>query len=296
VPKVSVIIPAYNAAKHVRRTLESVFNQTYRDFEVIVVDDGSTDGTVDILKSYGDRVRWTIQQHQGQAYAINCGVGMAHGEYIAYFDADDLMMPTKLQVQADYLDAHPDVDVVYTDLYETSQQGERKLSRYAPLDPFALLQTCCVCRITIMHRRDCVEKVGIFDGTLTGTDDWDMWVRMSERCTMVHIGQTLSEYLIHGENISRQRARALDHCRHARWRILCKAYQRRGRPLWLRLMVLSAWAHWKAGRIPFIGERFPRIWVAVGRAQGIAERALLRWMAAPPRSEEGQRALPNGTA
>ncbi len=281
-PKVSVIIPAYNAAKFICQTLDCVLSQTYRDFEVVVVDDGSTDDTVDVLKTYGDRIRWTVQKHQGQAYAINCGIGMARGEYLAYFDSDDMMSPTKLEVQADFLDAHPEVDVVYTDMYVTSPQGETTLKKYAPLDPFCLLQDSCISRITIMHRRACLEKVGPFDGTITGSDDWDMWVRMSECCNMAYIDQGLSEYVLRSESTSYRRANGLDHCRHARWWILRKACQRRGNPFWLRAMTFSAWAYWRVGRVPFFRGRFPRCWMGAARIQWSIERLLLGWMAKPP--------------
>ncbi|MEN6451590.1 MAG: glycosyltransferase [Thermoguttaceae bacterium] len=286
-PKVSVIIPAYNASKTIRHTLKSVFDQTYRDFEVVVVDDGSTDDTVEILKSYGDRVRWAIQKHQGQAFAINTAIGLATGEYLAYFDSDDLMLPTKLEVQAGYLDAHPDVDVVYGDMYVTSPQGERTLLKYSPLDPFYLLQSCCVSRITIMHRRGCLDKTGLFDGTITGSDDWDMWVRMSECCNMAYIDGGLSEYVLHGGNISFRRTNQLSHCRRMRWQVLLRTCRRRGYPLWLRAMMFSAWAYWMVGRVPYFGKRFPYFWAGLTRIQRLGERLLLRGVSGSRKPPEG---------
>ena len=275
--KVSVIIPAYNAAKFIRETLDCIFAQTYPDFEIIVVDDGSTDGTVDILKSYGDRVRWTVQNHEGQAYALNRGIGMATGEYLAYFDADDIMLPTKLEVQARYLDEHPEVDVVYSNMLQTEPGEGTRLIQYSRIDPFLLLQTCRVSRITIVQRRACVERIGLFNGKITGTDDWDMWVRMSERCRMAFIDQALSEYRIHGENISRRRRKPQNHVRYARLVIVSGACARRGKPLWLRMMVLSATIGWIVGKLPIVGERF-----VLDRVQLLAERLLLRWAASDP--------------
>jgi glycosyltransferase involved in cell wall biosynthesis len=295
--KVSVIIPAYNVARHIRGTLDTVFGQTYRDFEIIVVDDGSTDETVAILKSYGDRVRWAVQQHQGQAYALNRGVGMAQGEYLAYFDADDIMSSTKLEKQVRYLDEHPDVDVVYTDMRVTRANGESYVKQYRPVDPFFLLQYCCISRITVMHRRACLERLGPFDGSITGSDDWDMWVRMSECCRMAHIGEALSEYRLHGENISFRRKNQLNHVRRMRWEIVRRACQRRGRPFWLRAMVLSARSYLLVGSIPFISARFPRLWGAGDRLQRAFERLALGWMASPPQPLDelhgGQASLPD---
>jgi len=284
--KVSVIIPAYNAARYLPSTLDSVLGQTYRDFEVIVVDDGSTDETVEVLRSYGNRLCFAVQEHQGQAFAINRGIRMAKGEYLAYFDADDLMIPTKLEVQAGYLDQHPEVDVVYTDMYCTTPNSGTMLVKYQPLDPFRLLQRCCVCRITVMHRRACLEEVGLFNEQLTGSDDWDMWVRMSERCRMAHIDQALSEYRIHGANISFTRPKRMDHCRWARLVILQGACRRRGSPFWLRVMVFHAKVQWLVGKVPLLGERFPRLWALADRLQATYERVFLRWMARPPRPDQ----------
>ena len=280
--KVSVIIPAYNAAKHIQRTLDTVFNQTYRDFEVVVVDDGSTDITVDILKTYGERIRWAVQGHQGQAYAINRAIDMSRGEYLAYCDADDIMSPTKLEVQASYLDAHPDVDFVYTDMRITSHRGIDIVKKYKPLDPFFLLQLCCVSRITVMHRRCCLDRTGPFDGAITGSDDWDMWIRMSECCRMAYIDQALSEYRLHGENISFRRTNQLSHVRRMRWEVVRRACTRRGSPFWLRAMVASARVYLVIGSVPYFGKRFPRMWAAADRLQRLLERLLLGWMAEPP--------------
>jgi glycosyltransferase involved in cell wall biosynthesis len=285
-PKVSVIIPTYNASKYLRETLDSVLAQTYQDFEVVVVDDGSTDGTVEILKSYGDRIRWTVQEHQGQAYALNRGLQIAKGEYFAYFDADDLMRPTKLEVQARYLDEHPDVDLVYGDRYCIEAGRAPVLSKSRPLDPFFLLQYDYVPRLTVMCRRSSQEKVGPFNGEITGSDDWDMWVRMSEQCRMAYLEGALVEYRIHGGNISFTRPKRLNHYRWTHLRILQDACRRRGKPFWLRVMVFNAWVQWELGKVPVLGERFPRFWGRLDRVQGIAERLCLRWMAGLPAQKQ----------
>jgi glycosyltransferase involved in cell wall biosynthesis len=284
--KVSVIIPAYNAANTVRATLDSVLGQTYRDFEVIVMDDGSTDGTVDILRTYGDSIRWAVQKHQGQAYAINGAIGMATGEYLVYMDADDRMLPTKLEVQTRYLDEHPDVDLVYTDFYHTVVGEGTTYIKYRPLDAFYLLQFCCVCRVTVMHRRACLDKLGLFCGEVTGSDDWDMWVRMSEQYRMVYLDQALSEVCYHNTNIKFLRKKPQDHARRMRWEIVRRAYRRRGKPFWLGVMALSAGAKWQLGRIPFFGERFARFWKLSDRIQWFGERVLLGWMATPVQPPE----------
>ncbi len=247
------------------------------------MDDGSTDGTVDILKSYDDRIRWAVQEHQGQAFALNRAVGMAQGEYFAYFDADDFMFSTKLEVQTHYLDEHPEVDVVYSaDKYQSELQLRNLRKRSNPLDSFYLLQHCFILRITVMHRRDCLREVGLFNGRVSGSDDWDMWVRMSERYRMDYIDQVLSEYRIHGKNISHTRPKRLNHYRRVRLLILRDACARRGSPFWLRMMVLSQTVFWLVGKLPILGECSERLWSGAARVQRRVERLLLGWMATDP--------------
>jgi glycosyltransferase involved in cell wall biosynthesis len=213
---------------------------------------------------------------------------MANGEYVAYLDADDVMLPTKLEVQATYLDEHLEVDVVYSDMYQVTPGQGAVLIKYQRLDPFRLLQRCCVSRITVMHRRVCLEKTGLFNEQLTGSDDWDMWVRMSEVCRMAHIDQALSEYRIHGCNTSLTRPKRLDHYRWSRVMILRNAYVRRGRPLWLGVMLLSARVMWLIGKVPFLGKGFPCMWSLAERIQGFFELVLVRVITSywpPMRSE-----------
>jgi glycosyltransferase involved in cell wall biosynthesis len=275
-PKVSVIVPAYNAAGFIGETLDSVLNQTFEDFEIVVVDDGSTDETLGVVKSYGRRVRWAVQNHGGQARAINRGIQIAQGEYFAYLDADDLFRPRKLDVQTRYLDEHSQIDVVYTDQYYTTPKGGTVLVKSQPIDGFRLLQYCYISRITVMHRRACLDRVGPFNEQVTGSDDWDMWVRMSECCRMAYIDEALSEYRIHGRNTSFIRPRALDHYRRTRLIIRNNACERRGYPFWLRMMAWNARSQVCLGKLPLVGERFPRLWAALDRVQSSMERIVLR--------------------
>src|SRR5512143_4014499 len=113
-PLVSVVMPVYNGARYLRQALESALNQTYRPLEIIVVDDGSTDETSAILAEFGSRIRAIRQKNPGSAAARNAALQAAHGEIIAFLDADDLWLPQKLEVQVAYLRAHPDVELVAT--------------------------------------------------------------------------------------------------------------------------------------------------------------------------------------
>ncbi|MFI5071937.1 MAG: glycosyltransferase family 2 protein [Terriglobales bacterium] len=119
---VSVIIPAYNATKFLADSIRSVLAQTYRNLEIIVVDDGSTDTTAQVTRSFGDEVRYIHKPNGGQASALNLGIRHAHGEYIAFQDADDVWLPDKLERQCQHLDANPQFGMVCTDLSEVDEE------------------------------------------------------------------------------------------------------------------------------------------------------------------------------
>jgi glycosyltransferase involved in cell wall biosynthesis len=120
---VSVVIPSYNSAHHISETLESVFSQSYRPHEIIVVDDGSTDDTRAVLEKYSDRIIYVYQKNAGEPAARNTGIRRASGEFIAFLDADDLWLPNKLTLQMDYFEKHPEVDLVYTDMKQFNENG-----------------------------------------------------------------------------------------------------------------------------------------------------------------------------
>ena len=113
-PRVSVVVPTYNCARFLGRTIDSALRQTYRDFEIIVVDDGSTDGTQALIAAYEESVRYVYQTNQGASAARNAALSRASGEFIAYLDADDLWRPDKVIRQVEFLDAHSTCGFVHT--------------------------------------------------------------------------------------------------------------------------------------------------------------------------------------
>ena len=114
-PIVSVIIPAYNAERFIPQAIQSVLEQTYQSYEIIVVDDGSTDKTKDILKEFEDKVCCIYQENQGPSAARNAGIKISQGRYICFLDADDIWTPDKLEVQVEFLECHPDISLVFSD-------------------------------------------------------------------------------------------------------------------------------------------------------------------------------------
>src|SRR5262249_46275201 len=123
-PKVSVVMPVYNGERFLRESLESVFAQTFQDFEMLCVDDGSTDRSASILQQYGPRIRVVRQENAGQSAARNAGVALAQGRYIAFLDQDDLWYPSKLMSQVAAIEANPHAVLVHCDFDRIDENGQ----------------------------------------------------------------------------------------------------------------------------------------------------------------------------
>lgn len=185
-PNVSVVIPAYNASRFVGEAIRSVLAQTYEDFEVIVVDDGSTDGTCDVVNGFHDeRLRYTYQENQGPSAARNTGVQLSRGEYIAFLDADDLWSPPMLEACLAFLNDNPATDVVSVRSRHIGPDGEPlgvtlPMTEVGGPDLFEyLVLGGGIHTSSAVIRRDCLQAVGLWDESLHGNTDWDLWLRMA---------------------------------------------------------------------------------------------------------------------
>ena len=275
--KVSVIIPVYNGAKFIKNAIDSVIGQTNQNFEIIVIDDGSIDNTPNILKGYGDKIKYNTQENKGQASAINKGLKMSEGEYIAYLDSDDMYYPEKLEEQLQYFHNHPDVSLVYSDRYHIDSSAKNiSLVQSRQLDHFLFLQENRLSRSSVMHRRKCLDEVGVFDNCISGSDDWDMWIRMSEKYKFGYINKPLIKYRIHENNLSQTRPNRLNHNRWTRMKIIQKCYYRRGKPFGLKLMLIRAKFIWIIGKIPILGKRCRFCWAGLERIFELLERAFIK--------------------
>lgn len=195
-PKVvSVIIPVYNCARFVAEAVQSALNQDYDAKEIIVVNDGSTDDTIDVLRSFGDKIRLIDQKNGGPPKARNAGLRAARGEYIAFLDADDIWSPGKLTAQSDHLDSHPEVGTVFSTWQEWRPDPDGAFRRPEYFDVTMhddavdnscsgwlynrLLFDCELLTTTVMLRASTVQAIGEFDVSMFNGDDYDYWIRAS---------------------------------------------------------------------------------------------------------------------
>jgi len=195
-PKVSVIIPTYNRLPLLKEAVDSVLAQDFEDFELIVVDDGSTDGTGEEIKRYGGRVKLLqYPENRGVSAARNRGVLYSRSKYIAFLDSDDLWVKGKLKVQVGFLDENPHFPMCYTDEIWI-RKGRRvnpmlKHAKYSGWIFEKCLPLCTISPSSAMMRRTLFSKVGLFDEALPVCEDYDFWLRVSVRFPIFFIDRKL---------------------------------------------------------------------------------------------------------
>jgi glycosyltransferase involved in cell wall biosynthesis len=201
-PEISVIIPAYNQAEYVSQAIQSVLAQTNPNFELVVVNDGSTDETLQILSKFQDqRIRVISQPNRGLAAARNTGIRESTAPLIALLDSDDCFMPDKLAVQSEYLLQHPEIGMVGGGIQIVNHKGKilKKINKEPDsLNLLGFLFANPFVPSSIMIRRQWFNRVGIFDETLRACEDWDMWLRIGySGCLFAWIDYPLVEYRQH---------------------------------------------------------------------------------------------------
>lgn len=213
-PRVSVMMPAYNAERFIGAAIDSVLAQTWQDWELIVVDDGSTDATPNILDGFSDpRIIRTRQSNQGEASARNTALALNRGEYLAFLDADDLYLPNALADMVQYLEAHPTVDALISDGYFCDAAGRplMRLSEHRPgpymgniCEPLVLSASVISGIICTMVRRAAVERADAhFDPTLIIGPDWDFWIQCARYAQFGYLDKLTCMYRISDANITK---------------------------------------------------------------------------------------------
>ena len=184
-PLVSVIIPTYNRGWIIREAIDSVLAQDFADYELIMVDDGSTDNTPDILNAYGRDIRVLRQSNKGVSAARNRGIRASSGGLIAFLDSDDLWLPQKLSRQVAFLDAHPQAMICQTEEQwirnGTRVNPKKRHHKFSGMIFERSLELCLVSPSAVMLRRPLFDAVGIFDENLPACEDYDLWLRVSCR-------------------------------------------------------------------------------------------------------------------
>jgi glycosyltransferase involved in cell wall biosynthesis len=209
-PTVSVVIPVFNGERYLREAMQSVFAQTYQDYEVVCIDDGSTDASSAVLRHYGDRIILKRQANAGQGSARNEGVRNAAGGYVAFLDQDDRWYPHKLDAQMDAALAHPDAVLVYCNSDRMDRDGhvlrsgvtleERPRAATSPLG--RLLGCELILPSSMLVRRDVFLKVGGFDPELRGFEDFDLCARLHRHGRFVFLDQPGMCYRVHDGGFS----------------------------------------------------------------------------------------------
>jgi glycosyltransferase involved in cell wall biosynthesis len=219
-PRVSITIPTYNCAHFIERAIRSILAQSYTDYEIVIVDDGSTDNTRVVLAPFGDRIRYIYQANGGLSAARNTALAHAGGELIAYLDADDLWYPDRLERQVAFLDANPGCGFVHSDVTVIDehdriihQRFNAETGRPVPQGPCVLdlLRRCHVQVPSVLERRICVERAGSFHPRLKTAQDYLHWIRIAMSGMAVgYIAEPLALYRRTTSSLSSSPRRVLD--------------------------------------------------------------------------------------
>jgi hypothetical protein len=200
-PKLSVVMPAYNAAPYLDEAVTSILNQTFRDFEFIIINDGSTDATPSILKRYAEtdsRIHVYHQENQGMISALNRGCRLVRGKYIARMDADDISLPRRFEKQLEYMERHPQIGILGTWIYNVDENGSVKGTWCPPTNSKMLKWThffgVCVAHPSVLMRRKVMERVNFYRSDAAHGEDVDLWLRASAITDFGNVPEILCKY------------------------------------------------------------------------------------------------------
>ncbi|MFQ5903111.1 MAG: glycosyltransferase family 2 protein [Candidatus Binatia bacterium] len=275
-PLVSVIIPAFNCASFINDTLESVYQQTYTNWEIILIDDGSTDETRSVLEAHMKRIRYLYQENKGTAAARNTGLSEARGELIAFLDNDDLWLPEKLEMQVRAMHTWSDCGLVFTNGVMFDESGilidsliSRRLKQWIEGQARAdstmvkgwifrqlLFGNLISSASGVLAKKSCLEKVGGFDDTIPIADDYDLWLRVAQRYPIVLIQSCL--YLWRYRQDSQSGAREDRHHQWTKASVVVLEKHWRSAPAEIRAVVRRNLSrmYWHSGRGYFDRNRF----------------------------------------
>ncbi len=290
----SVLMPVYNARRYVAKAVESILDQDFVDFEFLIIDDGSTDGSAEILDDYArrdPRIRLVRRENRGLVASLNEGIALARAPFIARMDADDIALPHRLRVQADFLAAHPEVVCAGGGIDVIDEKG-RRITRIpvaqgnARIQELALQGKTPICHPTAVMRKEAVLAAGAYDPDMMLAEDLDLWLRLGEQGELANVPETVLQYRLHPASVSEAAgSRQID-----RMRLACaRACERRG-----VASSFEADAPWRPGEDRLSKHRFALKygWWAFNSGERHTARAYGgKAIAARPFSMEGWRLL-----
>lgn len=205
-PLISVIIPTYNRGAFIKEAVDSVFAQTYKNTEVIIIDDGSTDNTKEIIASYKDRVYYQYKTNSGITATRNKGLELATGKYVAFLDSDDVWLPNKLEEQLKIIEKDENVGMVCSMMENIDENGVSYHTLKPKIKPGDTVETLILngsaLTSTYLLRRNLLDKVGLFDRNVRIFEDLDLVLRFAEVSKVVNIDQVLALYRYHNTNVT----------------------------------------------------------------------------------------------
>lgn len=216
---ISVVLTCYNGARWIRRAIESILAQTYEDFELVIIDDGSTDNSKEIVASHlcDERVRYIYKKNRGFSATVNRGIKESNGSLIGFIGQDDLWMPNKLELQVKYFSEHKDVGFVHSNYCSIDSEGQIIEVRNVKIQNFSskkklveqLFLNNFIGFETVLVKRKCFEEVGFFDERMVGFSDHDMWLRIAGSFNIGYLGLPLVKKRQHESQLSKVRIEAV---------------------------------------------------------------------------------------
>jgi len=256
-PKISVVIPTYDKAQYLGEAIESVLNQTYKNIEIIIIDDGSKDNTQEVVKSFNDpRILYIWQSNQGEVVARNRGIQESNGKYIAFLDSDDLWLKEKLQKQVDFMEKSKEIGLLGTGCYEIANNGkilgQKRFSSSNNVLQKKLIKFNPFIHTSVMIRKNVFDKVSWYNKNFQESQDYELWLRIAKNYKIANLPELLVKKRYYKEGLSSAKDKqqlyfALE---------VKKAAIRRGQySRWCYLYVLKSWIFMK---MPFFMRKIIR--------------------------------------
>jgi glycosyltransferase involved in cell wall biosynthesis len=268
-PKVSVVMSVYNGERHLKEAVDSILCQTFKEFEFIIIDDGSTDGTPKILEEYlgkDQRIEVLHQENAGLTRSLNRGIALVQGGYIARMDADDVAFPERLEKQVDFMHKNPEVGLLGTTYYEIDGNSNRIGKKVFPTSDDELQKTLIkynpFSHASVIIRKETLDKVGLYDENIKRAQDYDLWFKIGRVSKIANLKEPLMMRRYSNKNIS-----IANENEQLKWaiRIRKKAIREGQYPLWNFIYLFKPYI---ALILPYVIRKFLRKYLLKSRIYG----------------------------